>query len=250
MPQTSTLTEFVLATHFETDLPFRVMDLADWARTFAEDFPVAEQLPTLARIDLTANPFQMMLVQEPILPMMRLTSADGSFYLKLQTDRFALGWARTTLAGAPDAYPGFDGMLERWSQVSAKFETWLKTRTNLSATTRLIELAYFNLRPFPTDGRGATLSEVFSFMKPVGRKLNAFQANWTEFLEPSPTAARVTMSAGVTMIEGDRGGFTFNFFGFSPVSGSITGRETRSAVTALHGRILDMYEATIISDNV
>lgn len=247
MPQTSTLVDFVLATHFETDLHLQVLDLAAWAEAFREDFPIVDQLPALARVDLAANPFQMVLSQELPLPLLRLTSADRRFYLKLQTDRFALGWNRTATPGLPDNYPGFEDMLRRWAVLNSDFENWLCTRPNFSARTRLVELVYTNIHPFPVDGTIPTLADVFSFMKPTGRRLNGFQVHWTELLDPTPTAARVSMSAGMATLGDSQPGISFSFLGFAPVSGTLTGRETRDAIETLHTRILDMYETVIIS---
>ena len=249
MPQTSTLVDFVLATHFETDLPLEVLDLANWARAFEADFPIVDQMPALARVDLAADPFQMVLSQEMPLPLLRLTSADRRFYLKLQADRFALGWNRTAAPGSPDTYPGFEEMLARWGDINARFETWLGTRPHLSARTRLVELVYTNIQPFPVDGSTPMLADVFSFMKSTGRRLNGFQVHWTELLDPTPLAARVSMSAGLATLS-DQRCVSYSFLGFAPVLSTLMGRESREAIDTLHARILDMYQTTIISANV
>jgi hypothetical protein len=53
---------------------------------------------------------------------------------------------------------------------------------------RLIELTYSNAAPLERNGKKIKLSEIFTFVQPTGRALNAFSTSWIENVYPqSPT---------------------------------------------------------------
>jgi uncharacterized protein (TIGR04255 family) len=248
MPLTATLNEFVLATHFDAPLPLSVVDLADWIGTFRPDFPQIQELPAAARVELTPSQEVLLNLAQPSLPRIVLR-APSQLTLQFQADRFAFGWARAEPIGQPAEYPGYETMKARWLEMLERFRVWQEARVRSRPSSRLIEIAYHNALPMEVNGRRKRISEVFRFVQPSPtRKLSSFQTSWAEQLSDAPDAPRVITQVGLGTAPPAQVVFAFNFTGLALAPKSATTSETLGTLDALHARILDMREASIISD--
>jgi uncharacterized protein (TIGR04255 family) len=248
MPLTSTLQEMILVEHFKSPLNLTMLDMAEWAQTFAE-YPSAMQWPSTPPIELSApNPvqFQIRLAQVD-LPRLVLRSPDGNRSIQFQTDRFAMGWTRSLPLGQPTDYPGYDILKKEWIGALKKFHQWCGQRLGVVPGARLVEIGYNNAALITVAGRKRRLSEIFRWVQP-GRPINAFQVTWAEFLSQEPNPARVAAQVGLGPVLPSEDALLFNFTGFGPVDAPGESPQALGMLDSLHSRILDMYAAAIISE--
>jgi uncharacterized protein (TIGR04255 family) len=253
-PPTKTLQEMVLAGHLKTPMPLGVQDLADWIARFA-DYPIVQELPALPSAQMP-SPGQMPSFEFNVggvtLPRMLLRSADGRFSVQLQGDRFAFGWSRIEPLGAEAAYPGFEAMLNSWTEISARYEAWVEGRFRSRPQYRMVELSYVNNVPLEVDGKRRRLSELFRWIQP-GRAVNSFTAQWAEFLHSdSPGEPPRGVVHSVVVVVGQGPGapgappmLAFNFSGLGAVA---DGQENKHIISDLHARIRDIYQSAFITD--
>jgi hypothetical protein len=248
MPATTTLNEFLLASHFASPLPMTMLDVADSAQFFSSEFPKAHQLPTAPPVDIAAPPFgpatfNFNIAMPEMLPRLVLRSADNATFVMLQADRFAIGWGRTKPLGEIDEYPGFDHMKHVWTTASQRFLMWYRDRFKASdMPLKLMEVAYWNAvlvdeeKPLP-----AQIGNLFRWIKPR-RPIDALNIQWGEKFGPEPRAGRVTVSASFATVPPAQRALAFTFTGLAPSAGSPVGADAMRVAQDLHDRIAEIYQ--------
>ena len=254
MPQTSSLIETQFVAYFNAPLNVTMLDMADLASVFKGDMPEIQQLPAAAPVELDAPITFNFNMQEAIIPRIIMRSYSIPFAISFQLDRFSFSWVRTSDLGKIVDYPGYDKLTEEWHYRLGQFEDWHNKKLGSAPIYRLVELTYTNSLPLmKVNGESRRLSEVFAFVSPGSRPVNAFQANWTEMFERKTGSPRVMASTGVGLLSGIAGGSNepgmyFNFTGYGPLQNGSEGAPTMpTLVDALHERILDVYRNSIIS---
>jgi uncharacterized protein (TIGR04255 family) len=247
---TRTLQELILATHFRAPLPLTVLDLADWVGAFS-DFPIIQELQPLPVSNMPAPgapQFSFEIHPVGTLPRMLLRTGDGRSSIQLQADRFAMGWSRIEPLGDLADYPGFEIMLQRWSQLLSRFEAWTTQRFHLRSEHRLVEVNYANASPLNQHGQQKRISEIFKFVHTTGRPVNVFNTTWTESVYP-PAEGRLTGIVTAMVALGnappDIPVVAFNFTGMAEVA---EGHESKHIMNDLHAKIREMYQSAIVSD--
>jgi uncharacterized protein (TIGR04255 family) len=248
---TKTLQELVIASHFQATIPLGVMDLADWVSHFG-DYPVVQQLPQAPPANVLPAGQQIAFgFGGPELPRMFLRSPDGRYSVQFQQDRFAIGWQRIEPPGTPAAYPGFPAMLQRWDAALDRFLKWTEAKFGFQPVPRLAEVSYLNAALLEQNGVSKRISEVFRFVQPSGRRLNAFNTSWIERLYPNdpPDVQRGTITAVVGLSHAPPAipALAFNYTGLGVVE---NGQESKHIVNQIHDRIREIYQGSIFPDAV
>lgn len=238
---TTTLQEFVIAAHFHAPLNINVLDLADWASAFPE-FSKVQQVPPGGPVNLMNTPGIQFQVAGFELPRLLLTAESG-LTVQLQSDRFAFGWIRQHAIGAPAPYPGFENLVQEFKKAFVRFANWHINRLKIPPPpTRLVELAYVNMVPLEREGERLRLSDIFKFVSPGVRKVNAFTTVWIEALSQEQDGPRVTAQVGLAKGPLDMDVLAFNFAGLANVGPN---NDITTMINALHDRITDMYLSTM-----
>lgn len=243
---TKNLQEIVLGVHFRAPLQLGVMDLADWGQQFS-DYPIVQQLQPLPTSNINA-PMQFGIeIGGASLPRMLLRSPDSRFSLQLQGDRFAFGWSRIEPIGEPALYPGFDAMFERWTGILSRFEMWTEKRFQTRPPHRLAEVSYVNAAPLEVEGKRKRISEVFSFVQPVGRSLTGFSVAWVEpvYVDQGPLKGTITATVQLAQAPPAIPVLAFNFAGLAEVA---DGQDCKHIMKDIHGRIREIYQTSIAPD--
>ena len=249
MPTTKTLTETVIVAYLKSPMNITILDVASWAKAFESDFNVPQQTPASAPFSLDALPGQgfVAMASGTELPRLILRSAKHPFVVQLQSDRFGFSWARQKGIGEEDDYIGFEKLKERWSQHLATFAHWFSSTFRTDPKFRATEITYTNALPLlREDGSARRLSEVFRFVSPGSRPVNAFSATWAELLSPDPQAPRVSAVTGVGLhpLTGQNAVF-YNFTGVGLVDDSAGDLGVLRMLDSLHERIHEMHTSAI-----
>jgi uncharacterized protein (TIGR04255 family) len=252
VPPTKTLQEFVLAGHLQAPLPLGVLDVADWVTRFA-DFPIVQELPSLPafQMPVSGQP-QMSSVEFNMgtpLPRMLLRSIEGRYSVQLQGDRFAIGWARIEPIGGEAPYPGFDAMVDIWTEMSGRYEAWALERFRSLPQFRLMELTYVNAAPLELEGKKKRLSEIFRFVQPGTRPVNSFTVQWAESLHKDDRPGQPFRGIVNSVVAvGEAASVPVLGFNFSGIGAVAEGQESKHIVSDLHARIREIYQSAFIID--
>jgi hypothetical protein len=186
----------------------------------------------------------------PLLPRIRVRGKDRHSLSILQSDRVAFGWQRDAEIGVDTTYPGYEVLRAQWRQEIAGFAGWLEDRLSQPLLPRLVELTYNNAYPIVVDGRARRLSEVFRFVNPDYRPVNAFHVAWSEFVG-LPEEGVVNAQAGLASAPPGQRVLGVNYFGIAAVAAPHQVSDAPDFMMRyadkLHDRILDMHSAAVVS---
>jgi uncharacterized protein (TIGR04255 family) len=181
---------------------------------------------------------------------MLLRSQDGRLSVQLQADRVAFAWSRIEPVGAVADYPGFERVLDLWTDVRTKVEAWVERRFHVTPQYRLVELNYINAALLEENGKNRRISEVFRFVQPGGKTVNMFNVSWAERVYPDdrpgePAKGMILANVQLGQAPPATPALVFNFAGMAQVA---EGREINHIINDLHAKIREIYQSAIISD--
>lgn len=253
VPVTKTLQEVILAAHFHAPLPLSLVDLSSWISS-NPDFPIVQELPPLppVNVPILGGP-QVPSIEINVgsqLPRMLLRSQDGRLSLQLQADRVAFAWSRIEPIGAVADYPGFERVLDLWTDIRTRIEAWIENRFRVQPRYRLVELNYANAAPLEENGKPKRISEVFRFVQPGARPVNMFNVQWAERVYPDDRQGEqakgiVLAAVALGQVPPAIQALIFNFSGMAQVA---EGQESNHIMNDLHAKIGEIYQSAIISD--
>lgn len=250
MPSTTSLNEVVLAIHFENPISLTVLDLSSWSDAFA-DFTAFQELPPIPRTELLPQPPTFHMQFAPELPrIIKRAGPRPDMWVQLQADRFAIGWNRLAPLGQRDEYPGYPQMWAHWSSLAKRFYDWHQVRIGGTPASRLIEIGYSNAQLARRNGVSLRISDVLKNYRPSepSRKLIGFNLSWAEALDSNPAEAQVKAFFNVGQLSTGEPAFLYNFLGLAHFDGDPLTEAGKDKLDQLHQRIIDMFDAAIISD--
>lgn len=250
MPTTTSLVEVMVVAHLQAPMNLTVLDMASWAETFNQDYPLVQQTPPIPPFSINPNNIAFQFGAPLALPRLVLRSSSTPFVVQFQMDRFGLSWARKDEVGEPAEYCSYGNLRGLWSKEYKRFADWFQSRFGgLEPRIGATELLYNNAVPHVrADGSHRRISEVFSFVTAGGRGVNAFNASWTELLRLNDdNAPRVNAQTGLGMVGPTmQHAFLYSFSGLSLIDPPNDEASFLTALDALHERINEMHKATIV----
>jgi uncharacterized protein (TIGR04255 family) len=152
-------------------LPIRAVDLGLLRDRFQDRYPeVDERTPVVLQIEnLTRRhgpdvQLQFAIADRMPIPMLVLTSADGSSVVQFQADRMACGWRRTGTIGYP-RYEDLRDEVLRNLTIFADFVENVRDGEDIKVTQA--EVGYVNSIPMPEGGRPDVLANAVPVHLPL-----------------------------------------------------------------------------------
>ena len=138
------LIETVCSVQFEP-LAVSNFHLGQFWQEVKDEFPSAQEQPALVNIiepEFLTPQFQSLSIQFDQNSRLLMTSADTTFALQFQRDRFVLNWRRMN----PDAkYPRFANIYPKFEELLSKFSKFLETQGIGKVVQNQFEMTYVNI---------------------------------------------------------------------------------------------------------
>lgn len=196
MPSGPPVTELAMSVQFN-QYALTVLDFASCYELFGDRFPLVQQAPHLAPIQVgPATPvFQFGTGADISFPRLWMISSDQRRLLQFQADRFSFNWRRIEPLTEVCEYPGFVSLAEEFDGYYRELSAWCTSRFHQAPVANVGELLYVNSLPLKIDGTEKRISDVLKCFTPTSRRPIAnFTLGWFEMLTPSESGV-VTMQA-------------------------------------------------------
>ncbi len=119
--------QLILTMSFQQPLDLTIVDTAEVAGLFADDYPVYRQIDRAAA--MLAAPVTVADITQIVgLPRLQFAAEDLTSHILFQNDRLSFGWNRQTpLEDSPD-YPGFAATFAKFEQHLSTLREWADAR--------------------------------------------------------------------------------------------------------------------------